>query len=55
MCVDDFEAAIKYIRSREKPLAIYLFTNDKQHVDAIVQRTSSGAVTVNDTMMHAGC
>ena len=37
---------------REKPLAMYIFSKDKAVVDRILANTSSGGVTVNDTLWH---
>ncbi|XP_050501792.1 aldehyde dehydrogenase, dimeric NADP-preferring isoform X1 [Diabrotica virgifera virgifera] len=44
--------AIQFINSREKPLALYIFSNNKKDVDQILNNTSSGGVCVNDTIMH---
>jgi len=40
---------------RDKPLAMYIFSNNKPVVDRILTNTSSGGVTVNDTLMHPSC
>ena len=45
---------IQFINQREKPLAFYIFSTDAKFYDAVINRTSSGAVVVNDTLMHAG-
>ncbi|KAK9885523.1 hypothetical protein WA026_011015 [Henosepilachna vigintioctopunctata] len=47
--------AIHFINSREKPLALYIFSNDKKTVDIFEKETSSGGVCVNDTIMHFAC
>ncbi|KAL7010959.1 hypothetical protein ACKWTF_014026 [Chironomus riparius] len=44
--------AIKFINSKDKPLALYIFSNRKADRDAIIGNTSSGGVCVNDTIMH---
>nr|QYV43141.1 FALDH1 [Colaphellus bowringi] len=44
--------AINFINSREKPLALYIFSNYKRDVEQILSNTSAGGVTVNDTVMH---
>ncbi|XP_044759439.1 aldehyde dehydrogenase family 3 member A2-like [Coccinella septempunctata] len=51
---DAFEA-VSFINSKEKPLALYVFSNKKSVVDLFIERTSSGGVCVNDTMMHFSC
>ncbi|XP_012528649.2 aldehyde dehydrogenase, dimeric NADP-preferring isoform X3 [Monomorium pharaonis] len=45
--------AINFINSREKPLALYVFTLDKRSLSLIVNNTSSGNVLANDTVLHA--
>lgn len=40
------------IRSIEKPLALYLFTDDKAFEKEIIERLSFGGATFNDTIMH---
>jgi len=49
---NDLSEVKDYINAHSKPLALYLFTNSQKVVDDIIQSTSSGAVTVNDTLMH---
>lgn len=44
--------AIEFINSREKPLALYIFSNNKKDIDQILSNTSSGGVCINDTIMH---
>jgi len=53
MPVADLEEAIQFINSREKPLALYVFTKEPGVTQKILDRTSSGGVTVNDVTMHA--
>ncbi|XP_041365280.1 aldehyde dehydrogenase, dimeric NADP-preferring-like [Gigantopelta aegis] len=50
--VGDDNEAIDVINSREKPLALYIFSNNKRVVHNFLNRTSSGGVCVNDTLMH---
>ena len=49
---DDLDEALSFIRSSEKPLALYLFGEDKREIDAILRNTSSGGVSINDTVSH---
>lgn len=44
--------AISFINSREKPLALYIFSKDKKLIELIMENTSSGGVCVNDVMMQ---
>ncbi|WP_019875434.1 coniferyl aldehyde dehydrogenase [Sporichthya polymorpha] len=46
------DEAIGYINDRPRPLAMYLFTHSGRRKRALLQRTTSGGVTVNDTLLH---
>lgn len=47
--IDD---AINYIRSKEKPLALYYFSENKNSINKVLSNVSSGGATVNDTIIH---
>ncbi|MGE0637828.1 MAG: aldehyde dehydrogenase [Bacteroidia bacterium] len=51
---DTLDQAIDFINQREKPLALYIFSNNKEFRERIINETSSGAVLTNDVMLHAG-
>ncbi len=40
------------MNARPKPLALYLFTNDSDVRESVLERTSSGGVTVNHVLIH---
>jgi len=48
----DTAAAIHFINARERPLALYVFDNDRRRVEQVIAATRSGGVTVNDCMLH---
>jgi aldehyde dehydrogenase (NAD+) len=50
--VRDIEQAISFVNQRPKPLALYLFSNDPLVQQTVLERTSSGGVTVNHTLIH---
>ncbi|MEH2046876.1 aldehyde dehydrogenase [Nostoc sp.] len=50
----DIAEAIALINSRPKPLALYLFSQDKNLQKQVLQETSSGGVCINDTVMQVG-
>jgi aldehyde dehydrogenase (NAD+) len=52
MAYDNLDDVIRYISSRDKPLALYIYSNDQAHVDKVLNRTSSGGVTVNGVFSH---
>lgn len=50
----DLNEAIDQINQRPKPLALYLFSKDKQTQQKVLEKTSSGGVCLNDTVMQIG-
>mgnify|MGYP001129421348 CR=1 FL=1 len=44
--------AISFVNSLPKPLAMYIFSNDKKIQQKIIRETSSGGVCINDTMIQ---
>jgi len=49
---DTIEDAIAFINARPRPLAQYWFGTDTAARDRLLNKTVSGGVTVNDTLMH---
>jgi len=52
MTYDNLDQAIGYIEARDKPLALYVFSPDEANVQKVLDRTSSGGVTVNGVFSH---
>ncbi|CAH8434351.1 unnamed protein product [Dicrocoelium dendriticum] len=52
MKVDSPEEAVNYIRSKEKPLACYVFTRNADVFSLFKQNTSSGSLTQNGCCTH---
>ncbi len=50
--VGGIDEAIACVNARPKPLALYLFTQDRALADRVVNATSSGGVSVNGTLLH---
>jgi coniferyl-aldehyde dehydrogenase len=48
------DAAIAYVNTHARPLALYPFSRDGKNIERILARTRSGGVTVNDTLVHFG-
>jgi aldehyde dehydrogenase (NAD+) len=46
------EEALAFIRSRPKPLAIYMFTKDRSLERRIARETSSGSLVINDVVVN---
>lgn len=49
--VDDVDQAVAFVRSRPKPLALYVFADDDD-VDRVIGGTSSGSVCINHTLVQ---
>lgn len=43
---------IEYVNGRDRPLALYHFTDDEQARDTVINRTTAGGMTLNDTLLH---
>ncbi|KAL3274612.1 hypothetical protein HHI36_015993, partial [Cryptolaemus montrouzieri] len=50
--VENCDEAIRYIKEHEKPLALYVFSRNKKVQNKFLRETSSGSVSINDTMMQ---
>jgi coniferyl-aldehyde dehydrogenase len=48
----DLDEAIAYINARPHPLALYYFGPPGSDREKLLQRTTSGNVTINNTLMH---
>ena len=55
LCWQEREEVVRFVQSRPKPLALYLFTRDKEMERAIFDRCSFGGGCVNDTIVHLAC
>jgi aldehyde dehydrogenase (NAD+) len=50
--IDNVSEAIAFINSKPHPLALYVFSEDDRAIDAVIERTTAGGVTVNGTILH---
>jgi coniferyl-aldehyde dehydrogenase len=48
----DLEEAIGFVAARERPLALYCFSNDRRNRQRVLDGAISGGVTINGTLMH---
>jgi coniferyl-aldehyde dehydrogenase len=48
----DIDDAIAFVNRRPRPLALYYFGSDSEPRRRVLERTTSGNVTINDTLMH---
>ena len=52
MTYKDLDEVIAYIEAHDKPLALYLYSDNAANVQDVLNRTSSGGVTVNGLFSH---
>lgn len=52
MTYSNLDKVINDINKHPKPLALYLFTNDKEVENKVINEISSGGVSINDTILH---
>ena len=52
--IKGLEEAIEFVNRGEKPLALYLFSNDSNAEKRVLSETSSGGACINGTIMHIG-
>ena len=55
LCWQEREEAVRFVQSRPKPLALYLFTRDREMERAVFDRCSFGGGCVNDAIVHLAC
>jgi coniferyl-aldehyde dehydrogenase len=46
------DEAIAFVAARERPLALYCFSNNRRDRDRVLDGTISGGVTLNGTLLH---
>lgn len=49
---ENLDEVLRVVNSKDKPLALYYFSEDKNKIEKVLKRTSSGGVTINDTIVH---
>jgi aldehyde dehydrogenase (NAD+) len=52
MTYNDLDEVVAYIEARDKPLALYVYSDSKTNVQKVLDKTSSGGVTVNGVFSH---
>jgi aldehyde dehydrogenase (NAD+) len=52
MTYDSLDQVIDYIEARDKPLALYMYSDNEANVEKVLSRTSSGGVTINGVFSH---
>lgn len=52
IAVASLDDALHFVNERPKPLALYVFSDDSRVRTRFMERTSSGGIVVNDTLLH---
>ncbi|CAK4654345.1 unnamed protein product [Aphanomyces euteiches] len=47
---DNLDSVVDIVTSRPKPLALYIFSNNKHNIERVRTETSSGSLCINDVM-----
>ncbi|MBR6558574.1 MAG: aldehyde dehydrogenase [Clostridia bacterium] len=49
---DSFDKLTEEIKGKDKPLALYLFSSDKKHINRVTRELSYGGGCINDVVVH---
>jgi aldehyde dehydrogenase (NAD+) len=52
MTYENLDEVVSYIEQRDKPLAMYIYSNNQDTIDKVLSGTSSGGVTINGFFSH---
>ncbi|MCZ4243159.1 aldehyde dehydrogenase family protein [Pedobacter punctiformis] len=50
----NLQEAIDFINAKDKPLALYIFSDSAENKEKIITETSAGGTCVNDVLVHIG-
>jgi aldehyde dehydrogenase (NAD+) len=49
---DDFDKLVDELKDKDKPLALYLFSSNKKHIERVTKELSYGGGCINDVVVH---
>lgn len=49
---ENLDEAIEYVNSKDKPLALYIFSNNRKNIDTIIQNTRAGSTCINHVVLQ---
>ena len=49
---EDFDAVVDELKTKDKPLALYLFSSNKKHIERVTTELSYGGGCINDVVIH---
>lgn len=48
----DVAKALEMVATKEKPLALYIFSKEQKYIDHILKNSTAGGTTINDALLH---
>ncbi|KAG0249074.1 Aldehyde dehydrogenase [Mortierella polycephala] len=54
MVVNSLKEGVDYVNKGDQPLALYIFSNNRQVADSILDNTRSGGAVINDALVQFG-
>lgn len=51
---NSLDEAISYVNSKERPLALYIFSKSKKNTDKVINQTRAGGSCINNCVIHLG-
>ena len=52
--VKKIEGAVNFVNAKDKPLALYIFSDNSKNQEYILKTTSAGGTCINDVLIHIG-
>ena len=49
---DRFDTVVDELKGKDKPLALYIFSSDRKHIDRVMTELSYGGGCINDVVIH---
>jgi aldehyde dehydrogenase (NAD+) len=49
---DTLDEAIDYINTKERPLALYVYSKNKSNIDQVIKNTRAGGTCINNNIIH---
>ena len=49
---DNFDNVVEELKCKDKPLALYIFSSDKKHINRVTSELSYGGGCINDVVIH---
>jgi acyl-CoA reductase-like NAD-dependent aldehyde dehydrogenase len=55
LTIKSIDEAIHFVNDRPKPLALYVFSSNSKTAQRVLDNTSSGGASINETVFHVAC